>query len=580
MKAPAMMNPAVKPTSMSPFATLLWAKLRISRHTIASVRRQSKLKVAFVSVGAVALWLLIFAASALGFRLFEIFGAEILEGSRLSVADLLMSRLISVFALTLFVLLIFSNVLVAYATFYRAREVPALILAPLPFPAFFLARFAECLSFSSWASAYLGSPVMLAYGLMSGAPVAFYPLLVAFYVPFIVIPAALGTLLAMALVRLLAHLRRGAWVGLGLLLLAGLFTFFRGKVQAPSLAEASTFQAILEVMGRSQSVFLPSHWMSRGVLSAALGDVGEAIFFFLLLLANALFVLWLVTILAEKLFYPGWSDLEAGDEQAARSVAKGPLRHLDRLLRILPQPTRALMVKDMKLFWRDPAQWAQFVLFFGLMALYVANLGSARSFARQETWSAWATLLNLAACMLILASLTTRFVYPLISLEGPRIWILGLAPVGMRRIVMQKFWLSVGTTSIFTVTVATLSAIRLELDPIAFSLSLLAIIATTVALSGLSVGLGSLYPDFEEDNPSRVVSGMGGTLNFLLSMVYVVLVTIALALVLLWDSSWTGWLGDKNRLTLLATAWILAVTAITCWLPLRLGLKNLERVEF
>jgi ABC-2 type transport system permease protein len=36
-------------------------------------------------------------------------------------------------------------------------------------------------------------------------------------------------------------------------------------------------------------------------------------------------------------------------------------------------------------------------------------------------------LLNLGAAMLILASLTTRFIYPLIILEGRRFWILGLS---------------------------------------------------------------------------------------------------------------------------------------------------------
>ncbi len=567
------------PRTLSPLKALLWSKLRISRHTLAAVRRQSKLKIAFVSAGAVFLWILIFVGSAFGFRLFEIFGAEVLEGARLTVSDLIMSRLLAVFALALFVFLTFSNVLVAYATLYRAREIPFLVISPLPVSTFFLGRFAEVLSFSSWASAYLGSPVMLAYGIMAGAPLAFYPLLLAFYLPFIIIPAALGTVVAMLLVRVLPLLRRGHWLTLGTLLIAAFFLYFRGKVEVPDLSDSATFQAIIETMGSTQSVFLPSYWMSQGVLSAALGEVREAVFFFLVLLANALFALWLATRAAEVLFFPGFSGLESGGA-VRRRPSRGPLRFADALLKPLPEPTRSLMIKDVKLFWRDPAQWAQFVLFFGIMALYVANLGDAHGFAQRESWSAWATLLNLAASMLILASLTTRFVYPLISLEGPRIWILGLAPVGLRRIVWQKFWLSVGTTSIFTVTLAVLSAVQLELGNVDFALSLVATGGATVALSGLSVGLGSLYPNFEEDNPSRVVSGMGGTLNFLLSMLYVVLVSVALGLVLLWKPSWGGLFGDRAALAAGATGWIMLLTVLACGVPMRLGMRHLERAEF
>ena len=51
-------------------------------------------------------------------------------------------------------------------------------------------------------------------------PLAFYPLLLAFYLPFIVIPAALGTVAAMLLVRVLPLLRRGHWLTLGALLIA------------------------------------------------------------------------------------------------------------------------------------------------------------------------------------------------------------------------------------------------------------------------------------------------------------------------------------------------------------------------
>ncbi len=567
---------------LSPLATVLWAKRRIVRHTIASVRRESKLKVAFVSISAVALWLGLFQLARLGFRLFERFGEEALGIGGLNLSDLVMVRLLSVFALALFVMLVFSNVLIAYSTLFRSREVTYLIQSPIPVYAFFLGRFYECVTFSSWASAFLGSPVMLAYGLESGAPPIFYLALLAFYLPFVVIPAALGSILAIAGVGLLApaRFRRGWWPALAIpVLAAGVFAVFRGYLEVPSFADTLSLQAVIATLGRAQSPFLPSSWLAQGVLGAATGDLSAGVFHLLLLSANALFLLWLATLAAERWFYAGWSALAGAGGRRTRRA--GILERLDELLHLLPQPTRSLVVKDLRLFWRDPAQWSQFVIFFGIMAIYVANLRGARSFAGQESWRALGTLLNLGASMLILASLTTRFIYPLISLEGRRFWILGLSPVTLRHIMWQKFWLSVGSTSVFTVGLAVLSAIQLDLDRTAFSLSVAGIVASTLALSGLAVGLGSLYPNFEEDNPARIVSGMGGTLNFLLSMLYIALVSCGQATVLLWPRLETALGGTAYPwVVAAAVAWIAGLSALTCLVPLRLGLRNLERAEF
>ena len=543
------------------------------------MRRESKLKVAFVSISAAGLWLGIFLLARLGFLIFEDFGRDVLGSGGVSLTDLVMPRLLSVLASVLFVMLLFSNVLIAYTTLYRSREVAYLVHSPISVATFFLGRFYECVTFSSWASAFLGSPVLLAYGLVTDAEPIFYLALVAFYLPFIIIPAALGSMITILAVRCLAGARRGVVLGLSGLTLVTLFGFFRGQLGVPSFGETPSLQTIIAGLGQVQSPFSPGFWVARGVLGAATDGIGDSLFYLLLLSSNALLLVWLATLAAERWFYDGWSSLVAGGSRE-RSYRVGVLHHLDTLLRFLPQPARALIVKDLKLFWRDPAQWSQFVLFFGIMALYIANLGTSSSLFGREDWRALGTLLNLGASMLILASLTTRFIYPLISLEGRRWWILGLSPVTLRQIVWQKFWLSVTTTSVFTVSLAVLSAARLDLGRTAFILSVAGIAATTFALSGLAVGLGSLYPNFQEENPARIVSGMGGTLNFLMSMLYIALVVVAQAAVLLWSKVEETLGGGAYPWVVAAAAtWIVGLTAVTCWVPLRLGLRNLERAE-
>ena len=42
-----------------------------------------------------------------------------------------------------------------------------------------------------------------------------------------------------------------------------------------------------------------------------------------------------------------------------------------------------------------------------------------------------------------------------------------------------------------------------------------------LALNGLAMGMGVMYPDLKEDNPSKIVSGFGGTFCLVVSFVYI-----------------------------------------------------------
>lgn len=563
---------------MSQFGIIFWVKLRIARHAIASLRNESKLKVAFVSISAALLWFGAFFLFLDGFLFLQGFGA----GERaFSLGDIVMVRLLSIFSLTLFLMLIFSNVLISFSMLYRSREVTYLVQSPMSFRTFFLARFSECMVFSSWASAFIGSPLILAYGIVTDAHFAFYLAALAFYVPFVTVPAAIGSILTLLLARVFPRLRTASMIGAAALAMGFLFVFLRTRLHAVVFSEVNLVPLLLDATAGTQSPFLPSFWTTHGVLAAASGRYGTCLFHFLLLLSNALILTWLAAETAHRMFYPGWSFLAGQDRTRIRPLGRGALGRLDSALSVLQNPIRSLVVKDVKLFWRDPIQWSQFVIFFGLMALYIANLREEPYHYGSDFWRGWIVCLNMGACTLILATLTTRFIFPLISLEGRRFWIVGLAPVSFRQLVTQKFWLSVATTSVFTLGVVVLSCIKLEVEPIPFILSVYTILITNFGLAGLAVGLGSLYPNFKEENPARIVSGLGGTLNFLLSMAYIVLVVGAQTVVLQWRilEQFT----EPNTFWWALAVVVVFITALSiaaALIPVRLGLKNLETMEF
>ena len=565
---------------MNQVATVFQAKLHMGRHALASVRTESKLKVGVITFSALALWLGAYVLFAEGLNWLAVFGADV-AGLTRGIGNIIMVRLFGVLSFTVFFMLIFSNILVSYSTVFKSNEVEYLLQTPMTFRAFFLARFIECVTFSSWAVAFLGSPLILAYGLVNDAPCLYYVSGAAFFVPYITVPAALGSLITLILVRVFPRLRMRTMVVLALGAVVVFFVYWQRNLTADRLSEDTILPALIDATSQTQSPLLPSYWTAQGILAAASGNYREAGINFLILAANALFALWIVTEVAERIFYPGWSFLAGQDKTRLKPLGKGILGRVDAVIaKTLPNPSRVLVMKDVKLFWRDPTQWSQFVIFFGIMAIYIANLRNSAGY-HKEFWRTWIACLNIGACTLILATLTSRFVFPLVSLEGRRFWILGLAPLTFRQIVLQKFWLGVATTCAFTVGLAILSGIMLELRPIHFFLSVYSVLITNFGLTGLAVGLGALYPNFQEDNPARIVSGMGGTLNFLLSVGYITMTVGAQTVILQWRALGLYTSRDTFYLALGAVVvFITALSAVSAIVPLTLGLRNLKRMEF
>jgi len=569
------------PSNISTFDqawAIVWAKLRIGRHQVASVRSESKLKVSVISVSALLLWIGAFAAFYYGFRMLMLIGGR---GDEFSFGDILMSRMLSIFGLSVFFLLIFSNVLVAFATLYRSKEVIYLLQAPISYENFFYARFFECVSFSSWSLAYLGSPLILAYGLHTNASWLFYVAAPAFYIPYIVIPACLGCLLLMLLVRVFPLLNTTIMIILGTIAVGGLGAYITNIIRSTRVDPDTILPVFLNASQRINSPFLPSTWASDGILAMAQRDFGASLYYFALLMSTALFALWLSGRVAAVLFYPGWTYLMGQDRQRIKLPGRGLLGKLEKVFALVREPHRSLLVKDIKLFWRDPTQWSQFVIFFGIMAIYIANLRNTSRYYEEEKWRIWISCLNVGAISLILATLTSRFVYPLVSLEGRRFWILGLAPLTYRQLVWQKFWLSVLSTSGFTVGLALLSGTMLRLEPVYFFLTVYSVVAINFGLAGLAVGLGTLYPTFTEDNPARIVSGMGGTLNLLVSVAYIALIVATLVVVLQWRLF--DFFGLATQFPLVFACALTFITGLTLACvagPMRAGLKNLNDTEF
>ena len=459
------------------------------------------------------------------------------------IGSLLAERVLYLIFGFFFMMLVVSNLIIGYTTLFKNSEAQWFLSMPVRHRDVYRWKFLEALVVSSWALIFLSAPMLAAYGVVNAVPWYFYIQVALGYIPFVIIPAVLGSWIILFLVRVLSSrwVKRVLIVA-GIALLVGIVLSVKPVTEneASGVSEAMLFPKLMRGTRLATNIYLPSSWLAEAVRKwSTEGFWAQGTFYFLLLTSYALFGLLLAFDVAGRFYYGSWSaafskraERQQRDTEAKRQRTKrrSSLGWLQAKVRPLSPKMTALVFKDVRIFWRDPAQWTQFMIFFGLLCIYVANLRNVSIEFRQPFWETLISYLNLAASALTLSTLTTRFVYPMFSLEGRRVWILGLSPVGLWRVVVQKFWLSFIVSSSITIVLIIASALTLNLPWTRVVFFAVAIGMMSASLSGLAVGLGALFPDFKEENPSKIVSSFGGTLCLVISFIYNTTVVTLLAL--------------------------------------------------
>ena len=498
----------------------------------------------------------------------------------------LTERLVFVLFAFLFAMLLLSNVVIGYTNLFRNRETAFLLTMPVSMQTIFRWKFIESMVLASWAFLFLIAPLLVSFGLVREVPWHFYVVTILLIGLFIVLPSVIGAWVAILVGRFLD--RRNfqiAIVATAMILLAIGAFWWKSQAATNDVLDKRTLEALDQLLAKTHFTlfpFLPSFWLSSAVLQWAEGILRGATFFALVLLSNTLFFGGIAFTRFGGLFYNTASAVQSRAGGGLKinlfhpvenhRPAPGLLEKFAARFTCFDRATRALAVKDMRMFWRDTTQWGQSVMLFGLLGVYIVNL---RSFTHQLSSPFWINLvayLNLAACSLNLATVTTRFVFPQFSLEGRRLWIIGMAPLGLERVVMAKYWLSSMLSLIVTLGLIVLSCWLLGMawDDISFFGAVVAVM--TFALNGLAVGLGVLYPNLKEANPGKIVSGFGGTLCLVLSFLYILASVMLLAF---------GTIGIHNHASW-AVGSILVFVLISMligWLPLRWGLQHLKNFE-
>ncbi len=563
----------------SAFRMLRWRLVSNGLHLLVT---GSRLRLVMVVVCSAIFW------AGLFFLFFG--GFQFLKSFIHTLAGEFVEFIFSMFFLSLLIMLIFSAGIILYGGLYQSREATYLLTTPASPDQIFAYKFFEAIAYSSWAFLLLGSPMMLSFGIVEDATWPFYVIFPVFFLAFVLIPGSLGAIAALLVAAFLPRRRKTILaIGIGGLVL-GLILIGVWLWGTPGeLLTAGWLDGLLGKLEFSRHPLWPSRWMSSGLVAAVRGDWSTACFYLGVISAHAGVAYLLAAVVARDLYRLGYGRVQGGRSSRRRAGWYGIDSAFHRTFFFIPNEIRLLILKDLRTFRRDPAQWSQFLIFFGLLAFYFINIRRLSYDVEKPYWRSLISFLNLSVTALILSTFTSRFIFPLLSLEGRNFWVLGLLPLKRESILWGKFAFASGISLVATEVLVVLSDLMLRMGPAMIVLHMGMVAILCFGLSGISVGLGARLPNLKEDDPSKIAAGFGGTLNLLVSLVFIFAIVMALAVPChLYfagqDNPESGGISlSENQFQFWLTVAILAslvVGVVGTVLPLRIGIKAFQRMEF
>ncbi|MEM8952589.1 MAG: hypothetical protein AAGD22_00415 [Verrucomicrobiota bacterium] len=446
-----------------------------------------------------------------------------------AVGTILGERILYMIFFFVFVMLILSNAVVQFGSLFRSKETDWLLTLPVDQRVVFAWKIVESLIISSWGFMFISTPLLVAYGNLNDVTWTFYAKAFLLMIPFVAIPANLAAWLTLALVR---FAKRSWWPAVVAAAVAGVIWYFYQHFLADRQLkdmETNIVFALNQALHHTRVTIhplIPSTWWTEALLDTVKNLAVTARFNALLLGSNAL----MASLLTFAVAGAAYSSVKSvGTRKQAETVSRRRQRSLrSRTVaarkppRVWQRSSRALVTKDLRGFARDPAQWIQVAVVFGLLLIYVLNIRNMGYDLDTAFWTNVLTFLNLAVCSLALSTLTTRFVFPQFSLDGHRLWVVGMAPFPLTKVLYQKLFLNVALTGSAVVLLMALAGYMLNLPAQRIIFFVLMIALLSLGLNAIAVSFGALFPNLKETNPAKIVSGFGGTFCLITSFLYIV----------------------------------------------------------
>jgi ABC-2 type transport system permease protein len=251
------------------------------------------------------------------------------------------------------------------------------------------------------------------------------------------------------------------------------------------------------------------------------------------------------------------------------------------LAALLPQQSRAILAKDLRVFARDLRNLQALIFPLALAGIWTYQVLVGPRAAPDARLPAWAVqvqeLAGAGIAFFICLSLSSALAGTGVSREGKGYWLLKLAPVSPWRLLLGKLALAflpfptIGTLFILVLGIVRGAAPLLILQQWAL------LLLCGLGCAAFGMGLGAAFPRLNWENPSQQATWQSGCLG---ALFYPLFLVVVLGLVAGAGVA-AELLGGAPGVGVRLLGWALAalLTAGVVWLSARIGTWGLERIE-
>ena len=446
----------------------------------------------------------------------------------------LLHEFLSIVFFIFFLSINIGNIIVLFSTLYKSDEIGFLLAKPVTPVKIFTIKFLDNFFYSSSTLLLIILTAFLGYGIYFHINILSILSLIVFNLfPMMLSAASIGVIILLLLMKLSTKINFKLIIySLIFLYLALLISFF--KLSSP----VTLVNKVMEYYPNIDQYFdklipavyrlLPNHWLSESLYWIVLNQPEKALPYYTFQIITIFILLLIAITLGNKWYYSTWlNSVYLKNQKNIKNEFSSSIFDFNRSS-FFPSQTEVIIKKELKLFFREPSQVIHLSLLLALISIFIFSLKGLTLLGSKI--AEFQTIIYLSVFVfnvLFISTLSLRFVFPIVSLEGESFWKIRTSPLNAMHTVKIK--LIIYFIPIFIIAqVLSYFANRKFSDALILHSGIITTFAC-IALVLLNFGMGAIFANYKEKNPIRVSSSQGAAISFLLNIVFMVFLVIILA---------------------------------------------------
>jgi len=446
----------------------------------------------------------------------------------------LLHEFISMIFFIFFMSVNLGNIIVSYSTLYKSDEVNFLLTKPVSPSKIFFLKFLDNYFYSSSTMIMVLLSMLAGYAFYFKINVLGFLLLLLNFFPFMFSAGSLGVIILLIIIRFANRYgMRKVFAALGISYFLIILIFFKINSplslvnsimkQNPFFSRDTYFAEFLPPIVK----WLPNNWLSQSAYRIVKNDISGLIGFTYMQIALSVLLFTVALYLGHKWYFKTWllNSKMTADQNANRKKVKSFFSF--EKVSILKSQTEAIIKRDLLLFLRESSQVIHSIVLLFLIVIFVLSVSGMKfvgfgNFYLQTIIYLSVFLFNL----FFISTLSLRFIFPLISLEGLAFWKLKSAPVKANNFIKHK--LIVISTIILIISAGLSFFSNYKFGFLLTIFSLTVTLFAAAAIISINFGMGGIFSNYKEKNAIRLSSSQGATLSFLSNIVYMLFLIVML----------------------------------------------------